>query len=336
MSEIGNIIYEWTEGRIDFQGQALVELISRIVLIGSAVIAFIVGFIAQSLALTLAIFGGSTVLLALKLSNRKPRFLGSTIFNVSTSTIGPFASNYHVHVALPQDEDNTLLPLVDEERISFYKNHPSQVGPGIHRAAWSSGIRSPCLTSHESVEINQKAVDSVLLHMIHALEWANPSISSILGNKKLFPVKKQKAYNVVHIPEKDFVYLTVPPRTSEINDAATNNASPSSSECILKGGQHLAAILSIPNFPTPVPQLSEALHRIGPSKHGSLGVFATRDIDIGDLIYAERPLLVKSRDMHLGLRSDLYKPGGKLSIPQLIEKYGLECEELESASGLPV
>ncbi|KAJ7280053.1 microsomal signal peptidase [Mycena rebaudengoi] len=58
-------LQELTEGHIDFVGQQRVELVSRIWLIGTTIISFIVGFVMQSLQTTFGIFGASTLLLAL-------------------------------------------------------------------------------------------------------------------------------------------------------------------------------------------------------------------------------------------------------------------------------
>ncbi|KAG6848501.1 hypothetical protein H0H93_016502 [Arthromyces matolae] len=63
------------------------------------------------------------------------------------------------------------------------------------------------------------------------------------------------------------------------------------SECILKSGKQKHAILSIPGFPHSVPYFDPPRYRIGPSAHGK-GIFATCDIDLGDLIFAERPAVV--------------------------------------------
>ncbi|KAG6810692.1 hypothetical protein H0H92_010716 [Tricholoma furcatifolium] len=67
-------VQELTEGKIDFEGQLLVERISRVVLIGSAVLAFIVGFAMQSLFATMAIFFGATLVLALVVLPPWPMF----------------------------------------------------------------------------------------------------------------------------------------------------------------------------------------------------------------------------------------------------------------------
>ncbi|KAL1755469.1 hypothetical protein FB107DRAFT_290811 [Schizophyllum commune] len=51
-------------------------------------------------------------------------------------------------------------------------------------------------------------------------------------------------------------------------------------------------IFSQPGFPRPVPRPSTPAHRIAPAGDKGLGVFATRNIKGGELILAERPLLM--------------------------------------------
>ncbi|KAJ7187006.1 microsomal signal peptidase [Mycena filopes] len=60
-----SFLRDLTEGKIDFVGQLQVEQLSRIWLIGSTIISFILGFALQSMQLTFGVFGISTVLLAL-------------------------------------------------------------------------------------------------------------------------------------------------------------------------------------------------------------------------------------------------------------------------------
>ncbi|KAF4622002.1 hypothetical protein D9613_009295 [Agrocybe pediades] len=57
--------FEFPEGKIDFAGQSLVELISKVTLSGSAVVAFCVGFALQDLRMTFAIMAFATVVVAL-------------------------------------------------------------------------------------------------------------------------------------------------------------------------------------------------------------------------------------------------------------------------------
>ncbi|KAJ7641613.1 microsomal signal peptidase 12kDa subunit [Roridomyces roridus] len=61
---MSDFLQQLGEGKIDFVGQQTVDRISRVWLIGTTIISFIVGFLLQSLPLTMAIFGGSTALMA--------------------------------------------------------------------------------------------------------------------------------------------------------------------------------------------------------------------------------------------------------------------------------
>ncbi|KAG6834201.1 hypothetical protein H0H93_011216 [Arthromyces matolae] len=67
-------------------------------------------------------------------------------------------------------------------------------------------------------------------------------------------------------------------------------------ECILKDVKLKQAILSIPGFPHSVPSFDPPRYRIGPSEHGT-GMFAACDIDQGELILAERPVMVMIREL---------------------------------------
>ncbi|KAJ7140052.1 microsomal signal peptidase [Mycena crocata] len=71
---MSSFLQELTEGKIDFVGQQRVDQISRVWLIGSTIISFIVGFALQSLQMTFAIFGGSTLLMALLVVPPWPMF----------------------------------------------------------------------------------------------------------------------------------------------------------------------------------------------------------------------------------------------------------------------
>lgn len=51
-------------------------------------------------------------------------------------------------------------------------------------------------------------------------------------------------------------------------------------------------VLDIPGFPQPVPKPPKVSHVIKETKKMGKGVFATRDIKFGELVFAERPLLV--------------------------------------------
>ncbi|KAF8876961.1 hypothetical protein BD779DRAFT_127784 [Infundibulicybe gibba] len=81
--------------------------------------------------------------------------------------------------------------------------------------------------------------------------------------------------------------ITVPPKP----DGATLAENPDGwSECLVTN-KIKAKILSTPGFPTPLVRPPRA-HRIDSSPGKGLGIFATRDLDMGDLIHVERPLLV--------------------------------------------
>ncbi|KAG5642440.1 hypothetical protein DXG03_002786 [Asterophora parasitica] len=62
-------------------------------------------------------------------------------------------------------------------------------------------------------------------------------------------------------------------------------------ECVFWGGDHKRTIVSTPGFPSPIPRPRQVLHRVAPSRFG-MGVFATRNIAMDDLIVSERPLLM--------------------------------------------
>ncbi|KAJ7853704.1 microsomal signal peptidase subunit [Mycena olivaceomarginata] len=61
---MSSFLQDLTEGKIDFVGQQSVERISRVWLIGSTILSFIIGFALQNMQLTFGIFGVSTLLLA--------------------------------------------------------------------------------------------------------------------------------------------------------------------------------------------------------------------------------------------------------------------------------
>ncbi|KAJ6632436.1 microsomal signal peptidase [Mycena sp. CBHHK59/15] len=67
-------LQEITEGKIDFVGQQRVDQITRIWLIGTTIISFLVGFALQSLQITFGLFGASTVVLALLVFPPWPMF----------------------------------------------------------------------------------------------------------------------------------------------------------------------------------------------------------------------------------------------------------------------
>ncbi|KDR72879.1 hypothetical protein GALMADRAFT_252206 [Galerina marginata CBS 339.88] len=71
---MSSFLQEITEGKIDFAGQSLVELISKVALSAAGVVAFCVGFAVQDLRITFGIMGFATVVLALVVIPPWPMF----------------------------------------------------------------------------------------------------------------------------------------------------------------------------------------------------------------------------------------------------------------------
>ncbi|KJA15882.1 hypothetical protein HYPSUDRAFT_71749 [Hypholoma sublateritium FD-334 SS-4] len=67
-------IQELLEGKIDFDGQAMVDLVSRVTLGAATILAFGLGFALQDLRVTFGIVGAVTVVLALVLLPPWPMF----------------------------------------------------------------------------------------------------------------------------------------------------------------------------------------------------------------------------------------------------------------------
>jgi hypothetical protein len=62
-------------------------------------------------------------------------------------------------------------------------------------------------------------------------------------------------------------------------------------ECMFQSGTDMDTVFSIPNFPLPMPRPKEINYQILSTPTVGFGMFATRDLNIGDLILAERPLV---------------------------------------------
>lgn len=86
----------------------------------------------------------------------------------------------------------------------------------------------------------------------------------------------------------DLVYTTLPPDFTP--DVKLSDDPNGWTQCLLRRPV-LNDILSTPGFPSAPHFPSELCFRIGPSKNG-LGMFATRDLSMGDHILTERPLMV--------------------------------------------
>ncbi|KAL0580424.1 hypothetical protein V5O48_001577 [Marasmius crinis-equi] len=86
----------------------------------------------------------------------------------------------------------------------------------------------------------------------------------------------------------EVVYTTVPPRTQ--GETAADNPD-GWTECLVTG--HIKEeIFKAPGFPKPLTHPAEESCRIGDSPGKGQGVFATRALEMGDLIFSERPIVV--------------------------------------------
>ncbi|TFY83498.1 hypothetical protein EWM64_g519 [Hericium alpestre] len=90
------------------------------------------------------------------------------------------------------------------------------------------------------------------------------------------------------------------------------NASGGHTECAIPAWLK-DPILEQPGFPYPIPSPVVPAHRLGPSPGAGIGLFATRDLAAGELIFAERALLIAP---HAGvLMTDiLRKRRGRTSV----------------------
>ena len=127
--------------------------------------------------------------------------------------------------------------------------------------------------------------------------------------------------DTVDYSEDMVVFTTLPPRSvgDTLDDEPDNWT-----ECILAG--HMKRrILSTPGFPRPVKKTAggRVNHRVRPSPFGGLGMFATRPVRTGDLIVAERPLLISQRGFEVKVGSG---PGG-LTQAEMIQVHMQEWEE---------
>ncbi|TFK86946.1 microsomal signal peptidase subunit [Polyporus arcularius HHB13444] len=61
---MGDVLQRYLEGKIDFEGQKLVEQITRNTLIAATVVSFVVGYAAQSLRVLFGVFALFVILLS--------------------------------------------------------------------------------------------------------------------------------------------------------------------------------------------------------------------------------------------------------------------------------
>jgi len=111
--------------------------------------------------------------------------------------------------------------------------------------------------------------------------------------------------NTTNYAENTMVYTTIPPNEGD-GDGNT--------EWIVQGPTK-QKVVGAPGFPSPVPKvLGPPSYVIRPTPDMGLGCFATRAIQVGDLVFAERPLLVSPRGLKLPDMDD----------ESLIQQYGIQ------------
>ncbi|KAG6817593.1 hypothetical protein H0H93_007124 [Arthromyces matolae] len=120
--------------------------------------------------------------------------------------------------------------------------------------------------------------------------------------------------NTLDYSDDQIIFTTLPARFDTVAVGANGW-----SECLMKGGKDKRWILSRPGFPCYVPSFDPPRYHIGPSKHGGKGLFAACDIKQGDLIFAERPVIVVPHNTPIPLRITPNMSQEEIFSIQLIE-----------------
>ncbi|KAG6856244.1 hypothetical protein H0H87_006103 [Tephrocybe sp. NHM501043] len=181
------------------------------------------------------------------------------------------------------------------------KLEPKQVIPGSrHAFFFDETIRDG---DPEDGAIVQLSLFEFLLSFLHIGADSNEVESGNTGVRVPLCKKSEKLPSEFKLPKLNIsftdagtenvndhmaILTTIPPRGPNETWADSQDGW---SECMFHGGYLKRALFSIPGFPTAVPKPPVVRHHIGPSAYG-LGMFAAVDIEPGDLIVAERPLLV--------------------------------------------
>ncbi|EDQ99662.1 uncharacterized protein LACBIDRAFT_334802 [Laccaria bicolor S238N-H82] len=120
-------------------------------------------------------------------------------------------------------------------------------------------------------------------------------------SKKAF--RRETSGGTVDYSDNMIIVTTLPPMN---RDATLDDEPDNWTECVLAG--HIKRrILSTPGFPRPVQKTAggKVNHRVRPSSFGGLGMFAARPLRTGDLIIAERPLLISQRSFEMTVGSGM-------------------------------
>jgi hypothetical protein len=98
------------------------------------------------------------------------------------------------------------------------------------------------------------------------------------------------APDAIDYSEKSYIFITIP---TTFQGSSTSPGLPDGrSECILRGSVSKQNIFSTPGFPSPISQPFQTRYLVKVTTDMGLGMFASSDIKMGDLIIAERPLMV--------------------------------------------
>ncbi|TRM58109.1 hypothetical protein BD626DRAFT_586365 [Schizophyllum amplum] len=171
----------------------------------------------------------------------------------------------------------------ETETVVQTSSQLQKVGP-----AWETNVQRRDLSA---MDRNTKMVD-----IPDGPSHFNLSYGVVEGAGKLVegftppPLQIEQAKEVDH-PDYQTVVTTIPILYQDITMHSDAERRDSWCDAILDGATK-RHIFSYPGFPQLVPRPPTAVHRIGPAGAKGLGVFATRNIKEGDLILAERPLIM--------------------------------------------
>lgn len=102
--------------------------------------------------------------------------------------------------------------------------------------------------------------------------------------------QRMKEFDFAHRDyDDDQLLLSTQPPQNE--DATLGDEPDGWAECLLTGFTK-RAILETPGFPRPILRRKTILHEIRPTPSAGLGIFSTQNLEMGDLVFAERPMLL--------------------------------------------
>ncbi|KAG5636026.1 hypothetical protein H0H81_009349 [Sphagnurus paluster] len=132
---------------------------------------------------------------------------------------------------------------------------------------------------------------------IHVAQIGQPLVRLAIGKVNIplpenyearKPFYRTVEWDETGFADKEIYMTTLPPRKS--GETLADNPD-NWTQCLFNFAEQKRSILSTPGFPSRMVRPPEVRHRVGPSSFGT-GVFATCDIQMGQLILSERPLLL--------------------------------------------